>query len=142
MHVVDFETAKILRKTFPNYRWGMDECTNLYANDEEERLISWGSSEADYYLNDNSRFYPAPFIQAVIEKLEKDDRWSIYITPRFDGFDNAQIDTYFEIYQRHVSGGRDYSSDSHVGNRFESANIAIREVCQLIEEERASIQET
>ena len=141
MHVVDFETAKILRKTFPNYRWDSDDCTYLYGNDDEKRLISWGSSEADYYLNDNSRFYPAPFIQAVIEKLEKDNRWSIYITPRFDGFDNAQIDTYFEIYQRHVSGGRDYSSDAHVGNRFESANRAIREVCQLIEEERASIQE-
>ena len=141
MQVVDFETAKILRQTFPNYRWDTDNCIYLYSNDSEKRLINWSSREADYYLNDNSRFYPAPFIQAVIEKLEREDRWPIYITPRFDGFDNAQIDTYFEIYERHVSGGRDYSSDAHVGTRFESANRAIREVCQLIEKQRANITE-
>ena len=141
MQVVDFETAKILRKTFPDYRWDSDDCTYLYGNDNEKRLISWGSSEADYYLNDNSRFYPAPFIQAVIEKLEKDDRWSIYITPHFDDFANAQIGTFYSIYETGIDGGKDYVTVCLVGNRFDSANRAIREVCQLVEEYRAGITE-
>lgn len=137
MKIVDFETAKKLKETFNSpFIWNIDGCTYLYTNDVDKKLVDWSSMEADYYLRDNSRFYPAPYIQEVIEYLEEVHNWSIYITPRFDGFDNAQIDTYFEIYKKHYAGGRDYSSDAHVGDRYESANRAICEVCDLITKER------
>lgn len=131
MQVIDFETAKSIVEKIGIRKW--KECQYIYAIDTK-KLIGWWSYEADYYLKDDSRFYPAPFIQEVIEYLEELHKYSIYITPRFDGFDNAQIDTYFEIYKSGVSGGRDYASDCHVGNRYESANRAIREVCDLIKD--------
>ena len=137
MKVVDFETAKKLRETLGEALiWSVDGCTYLYTNDEEKKLVDWSSMEADYYLRDNNRFYPAPYIQEVIEFLEVWYKWSIYITPRFDGLDKAQIDTYFEIYKTGHAGGHDYSSDAHVGDRYESANRAIREVCDLIIKEK------
>lgn len=133
MKIVSFETAKKLRETFnSSYIWSVDGCTYLYTNDEERKLVDWSSFEADYYLKDSNRFYPAPFIDEVIGFLEDNYGWSIYITPRFDGFDKAQIDTYYEIYKKGVAGGCDYSSDAHVGDRYESANRAIQEVCDLI----------
>ena len=137
MRIVDFETAKKLRETFnSSYIWGVDGCTYLYTNDDERKLVDWSSMEADYYLRDDGRFYPAPYIQEVIEYLEVAHKWSIYITPRFDGLDKAQIDTYYEIYKTGYAGGYDYSSDAHVGDRYESANRAIREVCDLIQKEK------
>lgn len=137
MKIVDFETAKKLRETFnSSCIWSIDGCTYLYSNDDERRLVDLSSMEADYYLRDVGRFYPAPYIQEVIEYLEVAHKWSIYITPRFDGLDKAQIDTYFEIYKTGYAGGYDYSSDAHVGDRYESANRAIREVCDLIQKEK------
>lgn len=137
MKVVDFETAKKLREVLGEALiWTVDGCTYLYTNDKEKKLVDWSSMEAGYYLRDNNRFYPAPYIQEVIEFLEAWCKWSIYITPRFDGLDKAQIDTYFEIYKTGYAGGHDYSSDAHVGDRYESANRAIREVCDLIVKEK------
>ena len=133
MQVVDFETAKCLAEKLNIYRW--ENCYYLYAKDNN-KLINWSSIEADYYLKNNNRFYPAPFIQEVIEYIENSTNWRIYVTPRFDGFDNAQIDTYFEIYKYAEASGHDYSSDAHVGSRYESINRAIREVCNLIINER------
>lgn len=137
MRVVNFETAKKLKETFDDCPiWDMDGCRFLYTNDEEKRLIDWSSMEADCYLKNSGIFYPAPYIQEVIEYLEDVYKWSIYITPRFDGFDRAQIDTYYEIYKTGYAGGYDHSSDAHVGSRYESANRAIREVCDLILKEK------
>ncbi len=133
MHIIDFETAKSLSEKLNIKTW--NQCYYLYAKDDK-KIIDWSSMEADYYLKDDNRFYAAPFIQEVIEFLERKYKWSIYITPRFDGFDNAQIDTYFEIYKTGYSGGKDYASDLHVGNRYESANRAIRETIDLIINEK------
>lgn len=129
MKVIDFATAKNIAEKLKIRKW--NECQYLYAKDTKE-LIGWWSIKADYYLKDDNRFYPAPFIQEVIEYIEDFSEYRIYITPRFDGFDNAQIDTYFEIYKNGVAGGKDYSSDAHVGNKYESANRAINEVIDLI----------
>lgn len=133
MRVVDFEAAKKLREFFgTDYcPWSVDGCNLLYANDSKD-LINWGDMNADYYLKNKDSFYPAPYIQEVIEYFEDKYGISIYITPRFDGFDNAQIDTYFEIYKSGHAGGVDYSSDCHVGDRYESANRAIIETCDLL----------
>ena len=137
MKIVSFETAKKLRETFnSSHIWSVDGCTYLYTNDDERKLVNWSSMEADYYLRDDSRFYPAPYYQEVIEFLEGYHKWSIYITPRFDGFDKAQIDTYYEIYKTGYAGGHDYSSDAHVGDRYESLDRAIQEVCDLILKEK------
>ena len=76
------------------------------------------------------------FLLALIQLFEELYKIAIYITPRFDGFDKAQIDTYFEIYKIGEPGGNDYSSDAHVGDRYESSCRAIQEVCVLIEKEK------
>ena len=134
MKVINFETAKILFETFPNLKWkNWDETYYIYTKDTKE-LLHISEQKADEYLI-NKNFYPAPIIQSVIDFLEKEHKWSIYITPRFDGWDNAQIDTYYEIYKTGCAGGKDYSSDAHVGDRWESANRAIIEVCNLIKNE-------
>lgn len=135
MKVINFETAKIFKETFGNIHY--EHCYYIYGIDNK-RLISWDSIEADYYLKDNNRFYPALFIQGAIEYIEKNTEWRIYVTPRFDGFDNAQHDTYFEIYRNGYAGGKDYSSDAHVGSKEESYNRAIIEVCNLYRKEMES----
>ena len=133
MKVVNYEAAKALRETFgESLLWSLDGCKYLYTTDIERRLIDWSSMEADYYLRDSSRFLPAPFTQEVIEFFEVCEKISIYITPRFDGLDKAQIDTYYEIYISGKPGGHDYSSDAHVGDRYESECRAIIEACELV----------
>lgn len=128
MQVVNFETAKKLRDAFPNYKWNTDDCVYLYINDNKQRLINWGSVEADYYLKDDNRFYPAPFIQAVIEMLEQDYDWSIYIVPEFDK-------TTYKIHENHANIGKDYVICCQVGDRFSSTNRAIQETIDLIKDE-------
>ena len=134
MAIVDFKTAKILRETL-----GKDflykKCEYLYTKDTMELINMW-SQFADHYLKNPDSFYPAPSIEEVIETFEELYKIAIYITPRFDGFDKAQIDTYFEIYKIGEPGGNDYSSDAHVGDRYESSCRAIQEVCVLIEKEK------
>lgn len=133
--IVDFETAKKLHEVFPDYKgydWG--HCNYIYNNDG--KLIDWWSQESDSYMSDENSYYPAPYYNDVIHFIEDAFDWSIYITPRFDGFDKAQIDTYYEIYKTGYAGGYDHSSDAHVGDRWQSANRAIREVCDLILKEK------
>lgn len=130
MRVVNFETAKKLREFFGvDYSpWSIDGCNLLYVKNDEQ-LIDWNSVEADKYLRDKESFYPAPYIQEVIEYFEEKYGISIYITPRFDMFDKA---TQFEIYRNECSDSVDYSSDHRVGDRYESANRAIIETCNLL----------
>lgn len=137
MNLVNFEVAKKIKETFSNKSISTinPNCEYLYGIDNQQ-LMWFGEQIADPYLKDSNSYYPAFYIWDVIDFLEKEYKWSIYITPRFDGFDNAQIDTYFEIYKSGKSGGRDYSLDAHVGSRYESANRAIIEVCDLIKNER------
>ena len=136
MYVVDFETAKKLRDFFGiDYSpWSVDGCNLLYTNDLEKKIISWSSMEADYYLKNNNRFLPAPYIQEVFEYFETKYGISIYIVPNFDEFNNAQIGTYFEIYRYGIEGGKNYVSACCMGNKFESANRAIQEVCELLKD--------
>lgn len=137
MVVIDFNTAKIFAETFSNFVPIAHniECHYIYAIDSE-KLLWFGEMEADEYMLNKKPYYNAYYIQDIIEYFEKYHKWAIYITPRFDGFDNAQIDTYFEIYKVGNVGGKDYSSDAHVGSRWESANRAIVEVCNLIKKEK------
>lgn len=133
MKVIDFETAKVFTETFGHVR--TVQCYDIWTIDNH-RLVDWTSMEADYYLKDNSRFYSALSIQESVEYIESNSKYRIYVTPRFDGFDNAQCDTYFEIYVNGQPGGRDYSSDAHVGSKEESYNRAIIETCKLIQRDR------
>lgn len=136
MNVISFDAAKKLNETSEiDLSILCKQSEYLYGIDNQQ-LMWFGEQIADPYLKDSNSYYPAFYIWDVIDFLEKEYKWSIYITPRFDGFDNAQIDTYYEIYKSGKFGGYDYSSDAHVGSRYESANRAIIEVCDLIINER------
>lgn len=137
MNIINFEAAKKIKETFSNeFIFNINHGSEYLYGIDTQQLMWFGEQIADPYLKDSNSYYSAPLIWDVIDFLEKEYKWSIYITPRFDGFDNAQIDTYYEIYKTGKSGGYDYSSDAHVGSRYESANRAIIEVCDLIKNER------
>lgn len=136
MNLISFDAAKKLNETSEiDLSILRKQSEYLYGIDNQQ-LMWFGEQIADPYLKDSNSYYPAFYIWDVICFLEKEYKWSIYIIPRFDGFDNAQIDTYYEIYKTGKSGGHDYSLDAHVGSRYESANRAIIEVCDLIINER------
>lgn len=128
MLVIDFETAKCLAEKLNIYRW--KDCCYLYAKDNN-RLINWSSMEADYYLKDNDRFYPAPFFQEVFEFIEKEYGWNIFILPK--NINNKTI-TYSMIIKD--GDNKDYSGAICDESKMKSINRAIRETVELILEEK------
>lgn len=129
MKTVSFEVAKKLKEHFNIIQY-WEKCDFYYSTATKKKY----SFEDISNLPENviqEKYYPAPYIDEIIDFLEENYDWSIYITPRFDGFDKAQIGTHYEIYK--VGGKREYSSNAHVGTREESGNRAIFEVINLIE---------
>lgn len=128
MLVIDFETAKCLAEKLNVYRW--KDCYYLYAKDDK-KLIDWSSMEADYYLKDNDRFYPAPFFQEVFEFIKKEYGWDIFILPKKI---NDKTITFSMIINN--KRDKDYSSGICDESDVESINRAIRETIELILEEK------
>ena len=128
MLVIDFETAKSLAEKLNIYKWKV--CLYLYAKDDK-KLIDWSSMEADYYLKDNDRFYPAPFFQEVFEFIKKEYGWNIFILSK--NINNKTI-TYSMIIKD--GDDKDYSSGICNESDVESVNRAIQETIELILEEK------
>ena len=128
MLVIDFETAKRLAEKLKIYKWKV--CLYLYAKDDK-KLIDWSSMEADYYLKDNDRFYPAPFFQEVFEFIKKEYGWNIFILSK--NINNKTI-TYSMIIKD--GDDKDYSSGICNESDVESVNRAIQETIELILEEK------
>lgn len=128
MLVIDFETAKRLAEKLNIYKWKV--CLYLYAKDDK-KLIDWSSMEADYYLKDNDRFYPAPFFQEVFEFIKKEYGWNIFILSK--NINNKTI-TYSMIIKD--GDDKDYSSGICNESDVESVNRAIQETIELILEEK------
>jgi hypothetical protein len=128
MLVIDFETAKRLAEKLNIYKW--KDCYYLYAKDDK-KLIDWSSMEADYYLKDNDRFYPAPFIQEVFEFFEKEYGWNIFILPKKI---NDKTITFSMIINN--KRDKDYSSGICDESDVESVNRAIQETIELILDEK------
>ncbi len=128
MLVIDFETAKRLAEKLNIYKWKV--CLYLYAKDDK-KLIDWSSMEADYYLKDNDRFYPAPFFQEVFEFIKKEYGWNIFILSK--NINNKTV-TYSMIIKD--GDDKDYSSGICNESDVESVNRAIQETIELILEEK------
>jgi hypothetical protein len=128
MLVIDFETAKRLAEKLNIYKWKV--CLYLYAKDDK-KLIDWSSMEADYYLKDNDRFYPAPFFQEVFEFIKNEYGWNIFILSKNI---NNKIITYSMIIKD--GDDKDYSSGICNESDVESVNRAIQETIELILEEK------
>lgn len=128
MQVIDFETAKRLAEKLNIYKWKV--CHYLYAKDDK-KLIDWSSMEADYYLKDNDRFYPAPFFQEVFEFIKKEYGWNIFILSKKI---NDKTMTFSMIINN--KSDKDYSSGICDESDVESVNRAIQETIELILEEK------
>lgn len=133
MKPIEFNTAKKIAETLNKKEWRYwKHCDYIYDANDSNKLMHYADQITDDYLLNRKEYYPAPYPFEVIDYLENEFKWAIYVTPRFDGFDRSHHGTYFEICKIGEVGGRDYSSDAHVGDRYESMNRAIIEVCDLI----------
>lgn len=120
------------------YSLGKDNTLTLEALTSMGKIPRWGYSTATHYTIDQKekgkRIINAPYIDEVEEMLMRVFNVVIFLAPRFDGWDYAQIGYHYGIYGQYEPGGKDYAvnGDGSYGDKREAFDQAISDVLSMI----------
>lgn len=129
------------------YSLGKDNTLTLEALTSIGKIPRWGYSTATHYTinSDDAKItidqtekeqliIKAPYIDEVEEMLMRVFNVVIFLTPRFDGWDRAQIGYHYDIYVQYEPGGKDYAinGEGSYGDKREAFDQAISDVLSMI----------